>query len=700
MLTDELKSEIQVAYSQLLEAKGYVARHCQKQMIADVANTLGRIEVDEDGTRTSSHPVCVIEAGTGTGKTVAYAMAVLPIARAMGKSVVISTATIALQEQIVFVDLPDIREHSGVDFSYTLAKGRRRYLCLSRLDSLLQDVQSPNQSLAFYDDEMYQSDESYQALYELMLTKLGRGDWDGDRDNWSDEIANDAWFPVSTDHVQCTGRQCSHYENCYFYKAREQIHRVDCIVTNHDLVMSDLMMGGGAVLPEPEDTIYIFDEGHHLPDKAINHFASFLQIRSTQGWLEQIPGILHQLNEEFGSMGSLNIASFDDSVVNLMQRLEEVIILFEPLREFAEGNDTDMRYRFPGGQLELGHRDLSRVLFQETGRLQGQLAILEDRLEEELEDESLKDSLEQWLPVVAGMNARAEACMSLWREMMLEDNVAEPPRARWVNFREGDELALHASPIAVHDSLQELLWSRCFGAIVTSATLAVGQDFSRFQRRTGIDAGNHFRALQSPFRYQDNAVLRVPHMSVDPRTADDHNDAVALMLPELLENGLGSLVLFSSWRQLYRITEALPDELLTRVMSQGSQSKAEIVAQHKRKVDAGEPSVIFGLASFSEGIDLPGDYCTHVVIIKIPFAVPDDPVGATLSEWIEGNGGNSFQEIMIPDAALRMVQSCGRLLRTETDTGTVTILDRRLVTQRYGNLILDALPPFRRVIER
>ena len=155
--------------------------------------------------------------------------------------------------------------------------------------------------------------------------------------------------------------------------------------------MSDLMMGGGAVLPEPEDTIYIFDEGHHLPDKAINHFASFLQIRSTQGWLEQIPGILHQLNEEFGNMGSLNIASFDDSVVNLMQRLEEVIILFEPLREFAEGNDTDMRYRFPGGQLELGHRDLARVLFQETGRLQGQLAILEDRLEEELEDESQKD---------------------------------------------------------------------------------------------------------------------------------------------------------------------------------------------------------------------------------------------------------------------------------------------------------------------
>jgi ATP-dependent DNA helicase DinG len=166
----------------------------------------------------------------------------------------------------------------------------------------------------------------------------------------------------------------------------------------------------------------------------------------------------------------------------------------------------------------------------------------------------------------------------------------------------------------------------------------------------------------------------------------------------LLKGVGGGLVLFASWRQMFRVTDLLSGEFLERVMSQGTLGKAEIVARHKEKIDRGESSIIFGLASFAEGIDLPGSYCDHVVIVKIPFAVPDDPVGATLSEWIESKGGNSFQEIMIPDAALRMVQACGRLLRTETDTGTISILDRRLVTQRYGAMLLNAMPPFRRLI--
>ncbi len=139
----------------------------------------------------------------------------------------------------------------------------------------------------------------------------------------------------------------------------------------------------------------------------------------------------------------------------------------------------------------------------------------------------------------------------------------------------------------------------------------------------------------------------------------------------------------------------LPPEFAEKVLSQGTLSKSEIISQHKENVDSEQNSVIFGLASFAEGIDLPGKYCSHVVIAKIPFAVPDDPVGATLSEWIEARGGNSFSEVMIPDATLRMVQACGRLLRTETDSGVITILDTRLVSKRYGSMILQALPPFR-----
>ena len=155
-------------------------------------------------------------------------------------------------------------------------------------------------------------------------------------------------------------------------------------------------------------------------------------------------------------------------------------------------------------------------------------------------------------------------------------------------------------------------------------------------------------------------------------------------------------MLFTSWRQMLAVIDEIDPQFKESVLSQGTLSKAEIVSQHKKRIDKGDAGCIFGLASFAEGIDLPGKYCGQVVLAKIPFAVPDDPVGATLSEWIESEGGNSFEEIMIPDAALKMVQACGRLLRTETDIGRITILDRRLVTQRYGARLLDALPPFRR----
>jgi ATP-dependent DNA helicase DinG len=281
MLNDTLKEEIQTAYSRLLDEKGYRARHCQKTMIAEIARTLGELPEAE-------HNVCVVEAGTGTGKTLAYAVSAIPIAKQQKKKVVIATATVALQEQIVYQDLPDIRTHADLDFSFALAKGRRRYLCLARLDMALQD--SPNQSLALFSDADASGGSEFDShLYERMLNALGHGEWDGDRDSWPDEVEAPSWARISTDHSQCTGRQCSHYENCYFYKARESIHRVDCIVTNQDLVLSDLMMGGGAVLPEPADTIYIFDEGHHLPEKAGNHFAHTLAIYGTRNWLLQVP---------------------------------------------------------------------------------------------------------------------------------------------------------------------------------------------------------------------------------------------------------------------------------------------------------------------------------------------------------------------------------------------------------------------------
>ncbi len=701
MLSDPLKKEIQDAYKRLLDSRAYAPRYCQRRMVADIANTLGNIETDDAGDRISDGHICVVEAGTGTGKTVAYSVAAIPLAKALGKRLVIATATVALQEQIVLRDLPDIRQHAGLDFSFTLAKGRRRYLCLSRLDKVLQSHSSTNHLLPLYDDEVNAGSESDLPLYESMLNRLGRGEWDGDRDSLREEVPDPAWLRVSTDHIQCTGRQCSHFHNCYFYKAREQIHKVDVVVTNQDLVLSDLMMGGGAVLPPPEDTIYVFDEGHHLPEKAIGHFSNFVQIRSTQTWLEQIPSTLKQLIAEIGEEGNMAVGMrpIEERIQELTLQLSHALQHFSAFSPQSEPDGDHRRYRFVRGEIEPDLRTSCGEVLDAQTRLVARIEPLRVALEDSLAiaDEADREPFERWLPVVASIVARLSASAALWVDYTTPDSASAAPKARWIVYRD-DDVVVNASPVAIDGTLDDLLWSRCFGAVVTSATLAVGGNFERYRQRAGIGSDNTFNALPSPFRFAEQATLRIPAMAVDPRDPDSHSAAVASMMPSLMQGVQGGLVLFTSWRQMFQVMEMLEPEFRDGILAQGALSKAEMVTQHKQRIDDGHRSIIFGLASFAEGIDLPGNYCDHVVVVKIPFAVPDDPVGATLSEWIEARGGNAFQEIMIPDAALRMVQACGRLLRTETDTGVITILDRRLVTQRYGAMLLDALPPFRREI--
>jgi ATP-dependent DNA helicase DinG len=184
-------------------------------------------------------------------------------------------------------------------------------------------------------------------------------------------------------------------------------------------------------------------------------------------------------------------------------------------------------------------------------------------------------------------------------------------------------------------------------------------------------------------------------MRSDPRDFDAHSEEVTRLLPELLTRERSALVLFTSWRQLNAVTKALPEDVVDGLLVQGDGSKQALILEHRLRIDEGECSHLVGLASFSEGLDLPGDYCRHVVIVKLPFAVPDDPVDQAIAEWAEAQGRNPFYEISVPDAALKLVQACGRLIRNERDYGTVTMLDKRIVTQRYGQALIDSLPPFR-----
>ena len=294
MLAEEVKERIQSFYRQLLESRDLTPRYGQRLMIAEIAKTLSVLA----GNEPAEPPICVVEAGTGTGKTLAYLLSVVPLAQMLGYKVILSTATVALQEQVVFKDIPEILEGSDLDFSFTLAKGRGRYVCLSKLDLLLQGNDSLQAMMDLYGEELEHPIDGDQSLYAEMLDALTSGDWQGDRDDWEKPVSDTNWRPLTVDRYQCTGPKCSHFRNCCFYRARNKLDRVDCIIVNHDLVLTDLAMGGGAILPEPDKCLYIFDEAHQLPLKSNNHFSSFTRIKANQEWLERSDNLLQQLVKE------------------------------------------------------------------------------------------------------------------------------------------------------------------------------------------------------------------------------------------------------------------------------------------------------------------------------------------------------------------------------------------------------------------
>ncbi len=703
MLNKNIKEEIQKAYSQFLSAKSLTPRYGQKLMIAEIARTIGNIQMDEDDQRSADSHICVIEAGTGTGKTVAYLLATLPIAKAMNKRVVLATATIALQEQVVVKDVPDVLHHSGLNFDVSLAKGRGRYLCLSKLDRILSSDDA-SQLIPVCEDETSIISESDGRLYTQMMSELSEGKWDGDRDNWPEEVEPASWQRVTTDYRQCAGRKCSHIRNCSFFKARDALADADLIVANHDLVLADLALGGGAILPAPEECIYIFDEGHHLPDKALNHFANNIRYKSTIRWLGQSEGQWPSLLQPLAKA-----TYFVEMAGPLEGHFKAVRSIFENhlhvLQEITASVDRSAhtpRLRFEQGVAPDALEQLALRLRPALSDLCHNLQKLYDELGELIDEEYPvvpKVDLESVYPVLGSWLARAEATLALWEHYTHTKMDESWPFARWITLVEFNDVVdyeIVASPILAAKTLSKDLWSRCFGAVVTSATLTALNSFDRFKYRAGTYDDSVYTTVPSPFDFKENGTLVIPKNAVEANDAQRHTESVIDLLPEIIDDAAGSLVLFSSKRQMLEVYEELPREFRIKILMQGIESKQALVEKHKKAIDAGRGSIIFGLASFSEGVDLPGKYCTHVVIAKIPFSVPDDPLEAALAEWIEAKGGNAFMQISVPDASMRLVQACGRLLRTESDSGKVTVLDKRLISKRYGKALLNALPDFSR----
>ena len=690
-LPPDVLGEIDAIMGKIQESTpGFYSRPEQYRMIRALARTF----LDQ-GT-------IVVEGPTGVGKSLSYILSGSIIAPRLKKKIVIATATVSLQEQLVSRDIPEFIAKSGMDIRVGIAKGRSRYACTARLARL--GSTKSNDSILVDSRELNQDDSEMLAKMSIALKN---GEWDGDRDNWDGDIPNHVWQTVTTERHGCTKRRCDFISSCPYYCARNRLRDTEIIVANQNVVLSDMEIGGGYLLPKPEDTIYVIDEGHHLPRKTIQHFTEGVRLHAIEKWTERLPKVASTLatllkDHETGVLSKncmVMAAELNRSVSGFVARLSN----YGPIQVAnGPGGDVDSPlYRFPNGVLPKIFAEYASEIRAKSAKLLDLMLALKDAgVEAASHGDVVAIKAEPWLAYLGTLCGRIQKSMNCWDLLLGNSDQDSQPIAKWVSVKEfhgKHDFHIEASRICPAALLAEKLWSRAASVVVTSATITTAGRFDHFAKESGLSlfSKTNYLRLGSPFDYENRAELHVPMMDTYPGRDDAHTKEITGMLPQLIDQGEATLVLFSSKHQMQEVLEHIPKELIERCLVQNQMCRKKLLTVHGQRIEKGEGSVIFGLQSFSEGLDLPGALCTHVIVTKIPFATPDDPVDQAIAEWLVKIGKNPFIEQSVPQACLRLVQAVGRLIRRETDWGRVTILDRRLIDKNYGKMLLKSLPPMR-----
>ena len=616
---------------ELHELPGFERRATQEQMRELVEAALARGEA------------AVVEAGTGTGKTLAY---LVPAARS-GLKVVISTATKTLQEQLAEKDVPLLKQ-LGVNSKVAFLKGRQNYLCLLRFEQFMR-----NPTFAVRDEA---------ALFDG-IAQWAERTGTGDRAELSELPENLAsWRDLSASADQCIGQKCAHFDRCFVFKMRRLAADADVVVVNHHLFFADLALrsssagdAGAAVLPKYDAVV--FDEAHAVEEVATEHFGAQLSsfkvselARDALKALQTRPTLLSardaasRLLREGGDFFTAAIATAPS------QQSQRWVLLPGALKP-AEGERKKLIQAVSGLGASLSNHD------------DEELALLERR------------------------------CLTVNAELELFSDARRDPRLiHWAESRAG-HLFLHASPVDVASILQEKLYDKIGPVVFTSATLAVQGELDYFERRIGLrdDTGELFplkhAVLGSPFDYEKHAALYLPLEMPDPQDPE-FPDAVADELRKLLPITEGrAFALFTSLKNMRAVHDRLVKELPYQVLLQGEQPKQQLLKRFREK-----PSVLFASQSFWEGVDVPGDALSLVVIDKLPFASPSEPLVAARIDRLRQNGEDAFYGYQVPQAALALKQGFGRLIRTATDRGIVAVLDGRMTRKGYGRLFVGSLP--------
>ena len=645
---------------------GYEHREPQLQMLLAVAQIQGR-----GGS-------LVVEAGTGTGKSLAYLVPSIARAVRHDERIVVSTNTHTLQEQLMTKDLPGLREWLPWDFTACLLKGRSNYVSLRRWRRYLAEVCRDSEELRF------------KLKILIWLHSTESGDRSELRLHGREEVM---WARIASDPLDCVGIHCTK-EDCYVHRARAEAEAADLVVINHALLLADAEIGGG-LLP-PFDHLVI-DEAHHLEDAATRGLRQEVDGPGLRALLERLggTGLLDELRKQphLGASGDA-LAEAVPLALAATQRVRElfefaVVWVGARLNEVDRRDDslrlTPQQRADPGWQsVGIAGENAATSLAALDGALRRAVSGARDWLGGTEPDQGVRE-----LEIIRG---RLHAAGELLDEALL---TPDPNRVYWFTlFARTDNLVLRAAPINVGTLLRERVYTERRSTVFTSATLAVGGTFDYFRSRVGLGPDTEELILPSPFDFLHQALVCLP-VDLPAPEHEDFDRAVEEVVAAVARRvGGRTLVLFTSHRQLRDVHTALKhrvdlDQVL--ILGQGIDGQRRHLLKSFEEADR---PLLLGTASFWEGIDVPGERLSCVIMVRLPFPVPSEPVYAARAEQVR----DAFAQLALPQAALRLKQGFGRLIRRSTDRGAVVILDNRILGKDYGKAFLDVLPPASRFV--